>query len=35
MYLKKEPTAPEKKAVSCFPDRKDLADQYTKSPLTD
>ena len=29
MYLKKEPTAPEKKAVSCFPDRKDLADQNT------
>ena len=29
MYLKKEPTAPEKKAVSCFSDRKDLADQNT------
>ena len=29
MYLKKEPTAQEKKAVSCFPVRKDLADQNT------
>ena len=29
MYLKNEPTAQEKKAVSYFPDRNDLADQNT------